>query len=215
MVTVTPAGVKVKICGITNLKDALVSLNAGCDALGFAFYRKSPRYIAPGKVRAIIAELPSRTCTIGVFCNARERTIKRIARMCRLDMLQFHGNESPAFCRRFPGYKVIKAFRVGTSIREDDILTYDTFAYLFDSFSKGVPGGTGKKFDWELIRHFGRIKKPIFLSGGLTERNVHKAVKAVKPEWVDVCSSIEERPGLKDHAKVAAFVKAAKAAHKG
>lgn len=203
--------IKAKICGITNLADARVSVGAGCDALGFIFYRKSKRYISPERARRIIEALSPRVIKIGVFVNAREKTVRRISKMCRLDMLQFHGNESPEYCARFKQQKVIKAFRVDGSIDLDNLLRYQPFAYLFDTFVPAKMGGTGKKFDWRLIRHIDGIKRPVFLSGGLTAQNVKQAIKVARPHWVDVSSSVEVSPGKKDHKKVAAFIKAAKA----
>jgi phosphoribosylanthranilate isomerase len=202
--------VKVKICGITNLKDALASVDSGCDALGFAFFRKSPRYVSPKKVSSIVKRLPPRIIKIGVFVNAKEEVVNRIARMCRLDMLQFHGTETPEYCKKFKNYKIIKVFRVKDKLDVADILRYKPFAYLFDTYVKSRMGGTGKNFDWKLIRHLKGIKRPIFLSGGLTAGNVKKAVGIAKPSWVDVCSSIELIPGKKDHVKVKRFIKAAK-----
>lgn len=202
--------VKAKICGITNLEDALVSIDAGCDALGFVFYKKSPRYISPERARAITRKLPKNIIKVGVFVNSREKTIKHVAKACGLDILQFHGNESPEFCGRFKGYKIIRAFRIKDALSLKNILKYRPFAYLFDTFVKSKVGGTGKIFDWRLVRHLDGIKRPIFLSGGLTERNVKEAINCVKPDWVDVSSSVEAALGKKDHRKVRNFIKAAK-----
>jgi phosphoribosylanthranilate isomerase len=201
--------VKVKICGITNLEDAQGAINAGCDALGFIFYRNSPRYITPQKASKIIKELPRNVIKIGVFVNAREETIRRIANLCNLDILQFHGSESPEFCRKFKANKVIKAFRVKEAIDLKKILKYKTFAYLFDTFVPSKLGGTGKKFDWKLVRHIKNIKSPVFLSGGLTEKNVQQAIKHVRPAWVDVSTSVEIKPGKKDYKKIKRFIQAA------
>jgi len=202
--------VRAKICGITNLKDALVSVQAGCDALGFNFYKKSPRYIAPLDAKEIIKLLPKRIIKIGVFVNAKEKSIRHIARACHLDMLQFHGNETPQFCARFKNLKIIKAFRIKNSLDLENVAKYKPFAYLFDTRDKLAFGGTGKSFDWKLIRHIGCLKQPIFLSGGLTEKNVKIAIKTVNPAWVDVCSSVESAPGKKDPQKVKNFIKAVK-----
>lgn len=202
--------VKVKICGITNLGDALCAVNAGCDAIGFIFYKKSPRYITPERAKEIILGLPGEVTKIGVFVNQREKTIKDIAKSCGFDILQFHGNESAEFCSRFKGRKIIKTFRVKDRIDLKEISRYRVFAYLFDTFTDAQFGGTGRKFDWKLIRHLGVLTQPVFLSGGLNEKNVAKAVVSVKPAWVDVCSSIENSPGKKDHKKVKEFIKAAK-----
>lgn len=202
--------VKAKICGITNLDDAKVSLEAGCDALGFVFYKKSPRYIAPAVAKKIVSQLPKNAVKIGVFVNEKEKEIKKIAALCKLDMLQFHGDEPPEFCDKFKGYKVIKAFRLKRCFDEKSVLRYKPFAYLFDTFIKSKVGGTGKKFDWRLIRHINGLKRPVFLSGGLSAKNVLDAIKCVHPDWVDVCSSVELRPGKKNHRKVKEFIKAVK-----
>lgn len=203
--------VKVKICGITNLKDAINAANSGCDGIGFVFYKKSPRYISPHKAKDIIKFLPPDIIRIGVFANAHEKTIKRIAKLCNLNILQFHGNESPEFCERFSSYKIIKAFRVKNKIDLKQLIRYKTFAYLFDTFIKSKIGGTGKNFDWSLLtRELAAIEKTIFLSGGLNEKNVSRAIKAVNPGWVDASSSLEINPGKKDYRKVKNFIKAAK-----
>jgi len=201
--------VKVKICGITNLRDALIALDAGCDALGFLFYKKSPRYIAPSQAREIIDNLPRNVTKIGVFVNCPERHIKNVAKICDLDILQFHGRESAEFCRKFKGYKIIKVFRVKNKIDLKKILKYRTFAYLFDTFSRSKFGGTGRAFDWRLLAD---IKHPIFLSGGLNANNVNRAIKMVHPAWVDASSTLEAKPGKKDPKKVKNFIQAAKRA---
>lgn len=201
--------VKAKICGITKLEDALASVNAGCEALGFVFYKKSPRYIAPEKAKEIIRHIPKEIVKIGVFVNENEKEIIRIAKLCKLDMLQFHGKETPEFCERFKGkYKVIKAFRVKGCVDRKKVARYKPFAFLFDTFVPAKAGGTGKMFDWRLIRHIDDLKRPVFLSGGLTAKNVEDAIKCVKPDWVDVSSSVEKSAGIKDHKKVREFIKA-------
>lgn len=203
--------VKVKICGITNLEDALASINSGCDALGLVFYKKSPRYIAPRKASSLIKALSGKPVVkIGVFVNSRIETIKRISRLCKLDMLQFHGRESADFCKKFKNYKIIKAFRVRNSLGSKELSKYKVFAFLFDTFSKEKIGGTGKKFNWKLIRHIGNLKRPVILSGGLTVKNVKEAINKVHPNWVDVSSGVEASLGKKDHKKVRAFIRAAK-----
>ncbi|MCK9594710.1 MAG: phosphoribosylanthranilate isomerase [Candidatus Omnitrophica bacterium] len=203
--------VKVKICGITDLKDGLAAIEAGCDALGFVFFRKSKRYVTEKKAKAIIAGLGADIIKVGVFVNAREDRIRRIARSCRLDMLQFHGNEAPQFCARFKGHKVIKAFGVKGEMDFAGIEKYKTFARLFDSISGSRMGGGGKKFDWRHLSGQGQLsKKTVFLSGGLDERNVRKAINIVRPEWVDVSSAVEKTPGRKDPAKMRRFIRMAK-----
>ena len=202
--------VRVKICGITNLEDALASFFYGADAIGFVFYKKSPRYISPIKAGNISRILPKGISRAGVFVNEKESVVKKIAKLCGLDMLQFHGQESPEYCRKFKGYKIIKAFRVGGQINLDDLSGYKTFAYLFDTYSKSKSGGTGKKFNWNLLKQIVKINHPVFLSGGLTCGNVPKAIKLLKPDWVDASSALEIRPGKKDHQKIRRFIKAVK-----
>jgi len=200
--------VKVKICGITNLEDALYSFFSGVAALGFVFYKKSPRYISLLQAKNITRLLPKKILRVGVFVNEDISTVKRIARACNLDMLQFHGQESPAYCQKFKGYKIIKAFRLGRKEDLDCVSKYKTYAYLFDSFSKARPGGTGKRFNWKILAQAARMKRVIFVSGGLTAGNVGKAVKLLGPDWVDASSSLESRPGKKNHQKIKRFIQA-------
>ncbi|MEI6631744.1 MAG: phosphoribosylanthranilate isomerase [bacterium] len=199
--------VKVKICGITNLKDARDAIACGCGALGFVFYKKSPRYINPKKAKEIINRLPTDIIKVGVFVNSPKAAIRKIAKLCSLDMLQFHGDEGVDFCSWFSSYKTIKAFRLKESLSLKDITTYRTYAYLFDTYSRKKFGGTGKTLDWKLLEGLRKIKKPIFLAGGLNEKNVREAVKIVRPEWVDLSSSIEVKPGKKDYKKMKSFIK--------
>ncbi|MBU0548277.1 MAG: phosphoribosylanthranilate isomerase [Candidatus Omnitrophica bacterium] len=201
--------VKVKICGITNLEDALASLFSGANAIGFVFYRKSPRYISPFKARSISRILPKKIFRVGVFVNEDIKAAKKIARFCDLDMLQFHGQESAAYCRKFKGYKIIKAFPVKDEIDLAKISEYKGCALLFDTYSKSKAGGTGKKFNWNLLKNLDKIKQAVFLSGGLTVGNVEKAVKLLKPDWVDASSALESRPGKKDHRKIKKFIRQA------
>jgi phosphoribosylanthranilate isomerase len=202
--------VKIKICGITNLQDAQDAIRAGCDAVGFVFYKKSPRYIAPRKARAIISRLPRRINKVGVFVNARESTVKRIARFCGLDMLQFHGDESPRFCGRFKSCRVIKAFRVKKSLDFRRLASYNTYAYLFDACARSKFGGSGRQFDWKLLKGRRGLPGAVILSGGLSADNVRKAVKIVAPDWVDVSSSVEAFPGKKEYRKMTQFIQAVK-----
>ncbi|MGE5307832.1 MAG: phosphoribosylanthranilate isomerase [Deltaproteobacteria bacterium] len=200
--------VKVKICGITNLEDAKTAAGAGCDAIGFVFSEKSPRYITPTEAKLIAGRLPKKTMKVGVFVNARETTVRRIMKECRLDILQFHGNESPEFCGRFKGVKVVKAFRIKGPSDTARVSDYDTFGYLFDSFSPAAQGGTGKIFDWSLAAASTGTGKVFFLSGGLDAGNVRQAIAKLKPQWVDVSSGVENAPGKKDPARIREFMRA-------
>ena len=202
--------IKVKICGITNLEDALASLFNGADAIGFVFYKNSPRCIEPLKARKISRILPKNILRAGVFVNAQEKWVKRVAKFCNLDILQFHGNETCGYCDKFKGYKVVKAFKVGKKIDLAGIKKYKTYGYLFDTFSKTQAGGTGKKFNWNLLKNIDKINGRVFLSGGLDNRNVKSALKKLHPDWVDVSSSVESRPGKKDHKKLRRFIEALK-----
>ncbi len=202
--------VRVKICGITNLEDALCAAIAGCDALGLVFYKKSPRYITPQKAKQIIRLLPKRVIKIGVFVNMAAGKIKDVAKSCRLDILQFHGRQTPEFCKKFKHYRIVKAFRVKDRINLAEVLKYKTFGYLFDSYAKSRPGGTGKSFNWKLLQNLDAIKKPVFLSGGLNDKNVLQAIAVAHPDWVDACSSLEASPGKKDHHMGVKFIKKAK-----
>jgi phosphoribosylanthranilate isomerase len=204
---------KIKICGITNLEDALKIAELSPDALGFVFYKKSPRYIDPIKAYGIIRQLPVGMLKAGIFVDATEKDVRRTAKLCALDMLQFHGKETPRFCEKFKNYKVIKAFRVKKSIDEEEILKYNVYACLFDTFERSRAGGTGKKFDWKLIKEFGDLGRPaclsgrqLFLSGGLNEKNVVRAIAMIQPDWVDVSSSVEIKPGKKSYEKVKSFI---------
>ncbi|RKY32968.1 MAG: phosphoribosylanthranilate isomerase [Candidatus Omnitrophota bacterium] len=199
--------VKVKICGITNLADAVKAVILGAGALGFVFYKKSPRYIAPKKAKEIIKLMPKRILKVGVFVNAKEKSIKDIARTCKLDLLQFHADETPEFCSKFKGYRIIKAFRVKGKIDLKRIAEYKTYAYLFDTFSKTKFGGTGKAFNRKALKDIHKLKQKVFLSGGLNARNVKQAVKTVRPDWVDVSSAVETSPGRKDYKKIRDFIK--------
>lgn len=204
--------VKVKICGITCLEDAICAVEAGADALGFVFYKSSPRYIPLEKAAAVIRALPSRVKKIGVFVNARLSTVERHAKMCGLDMIQLHGEESGRFCSRCRPLKVIKAIRVGRAFDKNILSRYEGCSFLFDSRVAGKPGGTGRTFDWKMLSFILKESRPseVFLSGGLNPGNVSRAVKTVRPEWVDISSSLESSPGKKDRRKITAFMNAVK-----
>lgn len=196
--------VKIKICGITNLDDALAAAEHGADALGFNFYKKSPRYIEPEKAAEIICQLPPFNLPVGVFVNEREEKVLEVQRLTCIQTLQFHGDESPDFCRRF-GSRVIKAFQVKDKESVKHMAQFHVGAFLLDSYRDGLRGGTGMTFDWHLAvvaKTFGKV----ILAGGLTPENVVEAVKLVQPYGVDVASGVEREPGIKDHAKLKKFI---------
>jgi phosphoribosylanthranilate isomerase len=200
---------RVKICGITNLADAQAAVAAGADALGFNFYEKSPRFIPLPAAAEISKQLPPFVMRVGVFVNAPEDFVLRAIAEGGLTMLQFHGDEPPEFCTQF-GLMGMKAFRIRDESSLAELPKYATDAYLLDAYSSEARGGTGEKFNWNLAIEAQKFGKPIFLAGGLTPKNVADAVRKVKPFGVDVSSGVEISPGKKDHAKVKAFIVAAK-----
>ncbi|OEU49056.1 MAG: hypothetical protein BA861_04670 [Desulfobacterales bacterium S3730MH5] len=203
----TAGAVRIKICGITNSEDALSAAELGADAIGFVFAR-SPRQISPEKARAIIMTLPPLVHTVGVFVDEDHERVQSIAASCHLHLLQFHGKESPTYCRRFKR-RVIKAMRVQDRSHLEACSEYSNVvdALLLDTYIPGKHGGTGLTFDWNLAleaKKYGRI----FLAGGLNPDNVAAAISMVNPYAVDASSSLEQKPGIKDHEKMARFIHA-------
>jgi len=191
--------IQIKFCGITNMEDALCAASNGAAAVGFIFYKPSLRYIEPSKVRVIIDKLPRDLVKVGVFVNETAEEVKRIFDYCGLDMIQFHGDESPDYCSQFPAGGIIKAMEL---IIEEDVKTaarYDVAAILVDSRHTGLYGGTGRISNWALA---GRISRPLILSGGLNENNMIEALHKVKPGALDINSGVESSPGKKDPAKI-------------
>ncbi len=201
--------VKVKICGITNLPDAMAATEAGADALGFMFYDKSPRAISIESAATLIRQLPPFVMKVGVFVNASEDLVVRAIRECGLSLLQFHGDETPEYCLQF-GLMSMKAFRIRDAASLQALLGYHTDAWLLDAYSPDRAGGTGETFNWDLALEARDWGRPIFLAGGLTPENVAEAVRHARPYAVDVSSGVETTPGKKDHAKLRAFIQAAK-----
>lgn len=200
---------RVKICGITSLEDALAALEAGADALGFMFYEPSPRFITAERAGEITRQLPVGAARVGVFVDAGEEEINRVIVESGVDTLQFHGAETPEFCGRF-NLKTIKVFRVRNLASLEPLSDFVTDAWLLDSYVKGVPGGTGEAFNWDLSLEAKRHGHPLVLAGGLTPANVQQAVREVRPFAVDVSSGVEAAPGEKDPEKVCQFIAAAK-----
>ena len=192
---------EIKICGITNLDDALTASEAGADALGFIFYPKSPRCVSPREARGIISELPRTVSKVGVFVNDDPERIEEISGTCGLDFIQLHGDETPDYCRRFPVSTVIKAFSPRSAADLNRLGDYSVRAILVDAFAPGLYGGTGKTSNWELARAIGE-RCPLILSAGLSTRNVQDAIATVSPDAVDINSGVESVPGRKDHCKL-------------
>lgn len=203
--------VKVKICGITTLDDALMAVEAGADALGFVFYDKSPRFINPVRAAGIISRLPPFIQTIGLFVNEDTEQVNWTADFCGLDLVQLHGDESPEDCLEVKR-RVIKAFRIQKIVSISPLEKYQDYqvsGYLLDAWSPDAYGGTGRTFNWELAaaaKQFG----PVILAGGLTPENVAEAIRVVNPYGVDVSSGVESAPGRKDLEKVREFIRVAK-----
>jgi phosphoribosylanthranilate isomerase len=198
----------VKICGITNLEDAVHAVRCGADAVGFNFYAKSPRWIEPEHAAEIIRQLPEHISKIGVFVNARRKFIHDVITVAKLSAVQLHGNEGPDDLIDYE-VSAIKAFRVTRDFDVEVLRNYVVDAFLLDAYRKGVYGGTGQTFDWHIAvkaKDYGRI----ILSGGLTPDNIEAAVRFVQPYGVDVCSGIEAKPGKKNPDKVRDFIARAK-----
>ena len=204
-------GVTVKICGITSVEDAQAVERAGADAVGLMFYEGSPRHIALEQAKAIVGSLSNTIVRVGVFVNSEESFVRQAMEICALNMLQFHGDETPEYCARFE-VMTLKAIRVSDESSLKEMERYSADGFLLDAFSENSLGGTGETFNWELAKRATKSGRPIFLAGGLTSENVAEAVKAVRPFAVDVSSGVESEPGKKDAAKVRVFVAAAKGA---
>ena len=201
---------RIKICGTTNLDDALMAVDAGADALGFIFVPNTPRYLHPDEAAKIIEELPPFITTVGLFVNAKHSEIDTIANGCALDAVQLHGEEPPELCQTL-NRRVVKAFRVKDESTLSHLHDYRVSAYLLDTYVKGAMGGTGRVFDWNLAvkaKKYGRI----ILAGGLNPENIASAILQVRPYGVDVSSGVEMSPGCKDPAKIKAFISAVRAA---
>lgn len=201
--------VRVKICGITRVEDALAAAAAGADAIGLVFYAKSPRAVDIEQAREILAALPPFVTTVGLCVDAERSELERILASVPLDLLQFHGDESVQQCEAF-GRPYIKALRVkaGDDIAAQVARYPSAQGILLDAYVEGVPGGTGEAFDWSLIPQ--ALSKPLILAGGLRPDNVAEAVSRVRPYAVDVSGGVEASKGVKDVEKVGAFIRAAR-----
>jgi phosphoribosylanthranilate isomerase len=201
--------VKVKICGITNKADAHAAVESGADVLGFVFCPDSQRCVDLDAAAGIIRGLPPFVVKAGVFVDAKEDFVERAVNECGLNLLQFHGHESPDYCLQF-GVMSMKAFRIRDAGSLEQIPAYKTDAWLLDAWSPARPGGTGQAFNWDLAIQANQLGRRIFLAGGLTPENVGEAVRKVQPYAVDVSSGVESAPGKKDHRKLKAFLDAAR-----
>jgi phosphoribosylanthranilate isomerase len=203
--------VKVKICGVTNVADAIAAVEAGADLLGFMLSEQSPRCVTIEMAREIARQLPPTTVRVGVFVNPKVEQVMFSLRICDFGAVQFHGEETPQFCQQF-SVTTIKAFRLRDEFSLPPMAWYETDYFLFDSYVAGQPGGTGETFNWELAIAAKKFNKPFFLAGGLTPQNVVQAVREVEPFGVDVSSGVESAPGKKDHQKIRDFIAAVRGA---
>lgn len=196
----------VKICGITRVEDALAAARAGAHAIGLVFYEPSPRYVTPARAAEIVRVLPPFITTVGLFVDAAADQVTAVLSQVPVQLLQFHGAETPAFCRQF-GRPYVKTVRMKPGV---DLLQYardyhDAKALLLDSYVEGLHGGSGAAFDWSRVPE--GLPLPVILSGGLTAENVGDAVRRARPSAVDVSSGVESTKGVKDAARIAAFIK--------
>ena len=197
----------VKVCGVTNVEDALAALEAGADMLGFNFYARSPRYVSPAEAGKIVERLPDGASCVGVFVNEpAPADVERLAHEAALGAVQLHGDETPEYCRSLRGLTAIKALRVGADYDAESAAAYQTDAVLLDAYVKGSRGGTGHTFDWTLAALTRERVRRLFLAGGLNPDNVAAAVAAVRPYAVDVCSGVETSPGRKSPELIRLFV---------
>jgi phosphoribosylanthranilate isomerase len=197
----------VKICGITNLDDALAAVAAGADALGFNFYKPSPRYITPQHAREIIEQLPEAVLSVGVFVNEESNCVKSIAHEAGIHALQLHGDESPSYCRELAAdYYVIKVFAVSDSFNIQIPNEYEVEAIMLDTKHNTLRGGTGRVFEWSVAQQLSQTIPKLFLAGGLSLENIENAIKTVHPFAVDACSALEDSPGKKNAERMRLFV---------
>lgn len=203
--------VRVKICGITNVADAVAAVDAGADALGFMFFENSKRNVSPSVAAGIIRELPPFVSKVGVFVNSTKEFVDSVIDTSGIDTLQFHGEEPPEFCAQF-GLKVIKAVRIRNSDSLRDALNYRSYAWLLDSYVDGQHGGTGIAFNWDIALEATKLSRMVILAGGLKADTVAEAVRKVRPYAVDVSGGVESAPGKKDHRKIREFIAAAQSA---
>ena len=208
---------RVKICGITNIEDALHAINAGADALGFNNYEQSPRYLPLSEINQIVEQLPPYVTIVGLFVNATEAFVREACHRVSFDLLQFSGDETSEFCAQFE-LPYMKAIRV-KSLEQLNIEVAnnpESQGFLFDAHEPKLFGGTGKTFDWEMLRQRERAPSTndysVVLAGGLTPDNVGSAITAVRPYAGDVSSGVESAPGKKDRARIESFISAATAA---
>ena len=196
---------RVKICGITRVEDAVAAASSGADAIGLVFYQNSPRHVGIAQAKQLADALPPFVAVVGLFVNAEAAFVREVLASVPLDMLQFHGDESPVYCTQFtkPYLKAIRV-KAGVDLLQCASDFRSARGLLLDAHVEGIPGGTGTAFDWVLIPK--RLSLPVILSGGLDAENVAAAIRQVRPYAVDVSSGVEAGKGIKDAVKIAAFI---------
>jgi phosphoribosylanthranilate isomerase len=196
---------EIKICGITNVPDALLASGYGANAVGFIFYPKSPRYVKPETAKRIIRRIPKGTKKVGVFVNESPPRVKELVEFCGLDLIQLHGSESPEYCRQFPSSLLIKAFSPRTEKDLGKLRAYPVRAILVDAHDPVLLGGIGKRSDWGLAAKV-RESHLLILAGGLHVGNIREAIDVVSPHAVDINSGVENSPGRKNPEQVRAII---------
>ena len=201
----------IKICGITNLEDANAAVAAGADALGFNFYKPSPRYITPQAAREIIEQLPDHVLKVGVFVSEPMKSVRSVADESGVTALQLHGDETADYCRELArDYCVIKTLAVSDEFKVHRAQEYQVDAIMLDTRDNSLRGGTGRSFDWSIAEQVNQFVPKLFLAGGLSTENIEEAIQTVRPYAVDACSALEDSPGKKNHERMEAFVKLAR-----
>ncbi len=213
--------IRIKVCGITRLQDALAAVAAGVDALGFIFFERSPRAVSPEDARVIIEHLPPFVDTVGVFVDREPSEVEEIVQFCRLGYVQLHGQESPKYCERLARLtapcQLIKALRLGgPAVTPEEVAPYARHVkgFLLDTWKQGMAGGTGTSFDWSLVRTL-NLQRPFILAGGLDPESVVAAIEAAHPYGVDINSGVESAPGIKDPDRIIELVRAIRLLSRG
>ena len=204
---------QIKICGVMNANDARACVETGADMIGFNFYRKSPRYIKPAMVRRIVDALPAQICAVGVFVDPDPEEIRKIAQIAGVGSVQLHGRATPESCSELAReFRVIRALSTDARFQPEHTAAFSHCDVLIDSYHPELRGGTGRTCDWSAARAAMRYTRFLILSGGLNGRNVGRAIAAVTPHAVDVCSGVETTPGVKNHGALRDFIAAVRAA---
>jgi phosphoribosylanthranilate isomerase len=207
--------IQIKICGVTNANDARACVELGADMIGFNFYPTSPRYIEPAMVRGIVDALPALTCAVGVFVDADPAEIRELAKTAGLRCVQLHGHTTPESCSELAReFRVIRALCTDTRFEPEHTAAFPECDVLIDAYHPELRGGTGQTCDWSAARAAMRHTRFLILSGGLDAQNVGRAIAAVIPHAVDVCSGVESAPGVKNHDAIKDFIAAVRTAER-